>query len=744
MKTWKTRAEEDTMLRRWSCFAIVLLLVGACELSEEFEQGELDGQAEGVLGGTHFPGAPTCTTDQQDFLRDVQFITRTVATSDAFEQCLAATVPFQFVPCDGTVPDYDYLVTDFDAHVENARLASQNVSDLNLICDLTRNDAIASTPGGDFGRYQTENISWHQWLGDVVTQLGFARPCTPAEQADPIGNNCRFDAFPWPYDQAASTSLHESMHENHYGHGIHPGCRPSGGDFCLVQADCGAANLQCSGFSCDYDMNIHSMPRIVEGCVNDVIDQSFAVCGDICLTRSGDDISSCVNRKRLRLVSEFNGTSCRYQFDPNVSGLGLLGFDDGAFDAADIHSHGQRFGSDTSDWLNSSTNAVVATGDLTFTSPGDEFVVKSWSIGVIQWPGGNGTFDTAVNKPHGTYFSHYGDGSGTWRYSFRDQVEGTGNLDGASIDEIIIRSGWGLGVLSVSGSTMVTRNAIPWGTQCPGPFGWWTLGAGDEIVGIGDFNGDLRDDLLVKSAWGLGLLSRTAGGGEFSARDVRANGERIGDWWLSAGDEIVSVGDYNGDGKDDFIIRSAWGLGFISWSSTEYRFTSLRLTANNTSIIGGWYLRSTDRFETTGRFVYSTRDSAIIRGLSGIGMLRLSGSTPLVTFRKSIGGTYPNISADGDYWLYSDTDEVFGAGDFNGDGYDDFFISSDWGMAVIGRTSSTWPRALAIQQTDCAGADDYDACHGGFFGSWLARQTDEPIAVLEDGAGQDMLMLRGL
>ena len=81
------------------------------------------------------------------------------------------------------------------------------------------------------------------------------------------------------------------------------------------------------------------------------------------------------------------------------------------------------------------------------------------------------------------------------------------------------------------------------------------------VIGAGDFNGDGRDDLLLRSTggWITNWLATPEGG--FTNNGANATTFLAEDW------RVYSIGDFNGDGKDDLILRRDDGW-VTEWDGT--------------------------------------------------------------------------------------------------------------------------------------------------------------------------------
>jgi hypothetical protein len=80
-----------------------------------------------------------------------------------------------------------------------------------------------------------------------------------------------------------------------------------------------------------------------------------------------------------------------------------------------------------------------------------------------------------------------------------------------------------------------------------------------EILGVGDFNGDGIDDVLLTD--GIGVA-----GWEM------ANGQRTKDLWfgnLTANQEIVGSADMDNDGTDDLVVLDKASDTFSAWKITD-------------------------------------------------------------------------------------------------------------------------------------------------------------------------------
>jgi Ca2+-binding RTX toxin-like protein len=222
------------------------------------------------------------------------------------------------------------------------------------------------------------------------------------------------------------------------------------------------------------------------------------------------------------------------------------------------------------------------------------------------------------------------------------QVVGTGDFNGDTRDDIMWRSSDGritnwLGTASGGFSDNVANayNAVS--------LDW-------QAAGIGDFNGDHRDDILWRNSDGriTDWLSTTTGG---YAPNSGAFYTSVDTSW-----QVVAVGDFNGDGNDDILWRSSDGR-ITNWLGTASGgFTDNVATAYN-SVSLDWQLAG------VGDFNGDHRDDILWRNADG----------RLTNWLSSANGGYaPNSGA---FYASLSTDwQVASIGDFNGDHRDDILF----------------------------------------------------------------------
>jgi hypothetical protein len=141
------------------------------------------------------------------------------------------------------------------------------------------------------------------------------------------------------------------------------------------------------------------------------------------------------------------------------------------------------------------------------------------------------------------------------------------------------------------------------------------------VEGVGDFDNDGRDDVILRSGWGIGIVHRPATSYAFRSLVVHANGTSLGGWWLSNRDSFEGIGNFDGVGGDDIIIRGSPGLA-------QLRVAVGRLEqiaqASNGSSLGGWHLNAADQITAVGHFFLERREQFVIRSAWGMAVIARS------------------------------------------------------------------------------------------------------------------------
>jgi hypothetical protein len=222
---------------------------------------------------------------------------------------------------------------------------------------------------------------------------------------------------------------------------------------------------------------------------------------------------------------------------------------------------------------------------------------------------------------------------------------------------------------------------------------FWAPGSPSaEVPAVGDFNGDGLDDIVTFTRGGdrADVLVALSNGSSFGAAQLWHD-------WFAPGAEIPTVGDFNGDGKDDIITftRGESGDVFVG------------LSTGNGFAVGKWH----DFFSIHGE-------------IPAVGDFNGDGMDDIATFtRGGDGNVYIALSTGGAFGgsaLWHDYFAIHGelpvVADFNGDGKDDIatFTRGGDGNVIVSLSTGggfggagLWHDFFAIHD-EVPGAGDFD------------------------------------
>jgi serralysin len=182
----------------------------------------------------------------------------------------------------------------------------------------------------------------------------------------------------------------------------------------------------------------------------------------------------------------------------------------------------------------------------------------------------------------------------------------------------------------------------------------YTLGSNWTVAGTGDFNGDGRVDLLLRYSLN-GMVAEWSG---------QPNGSFVGNananYSLDAAWKVAGVGDFNGDGLSDLLLRNDNGT-MAEWNGQSNGNFVGNANANY-ALSASWQVAGTGDFNGDGI------DDLLLRNDNGM-MAEWNG--------QSNGSFVGNANAN---YALSASWHVAGTGDFNGDGLSDLLLRNDNGF----------------------------------------------------------------
>jgi len=335
------------------------------------------------------------------------------------------------------------------------------------------------------------------------------------------------------------------------------------------------------------------------------------------------DATNRAGRDRIVAVENFTGSARQEMLVWSNTGMATLERRGESFFPSRIHTNGTRLGG----WvLSTLDNHYRGCGRFGVGSQKTIVLTSPWGIGLISLEAGTSLFMAPTRTR-----------LGDWDLRIdRDSVRLIGDFDGDGQDEILIEGGiGGIAILKMIGGRLVSI-AI----HAPSAnIGGFIVESGATYALKGRFNGGAKDEILIKDRLGLHVLNLN--GAQLERRAFVATGTRIDGWIIDTPTNyLLAVGDLTGDGADEVLIRSPWGIGVLT-VGTDNRFHT-RTGHPYGSMIGDWRLDSSDIIAGVGRLLGGAQNVLlIVKPSAGSAAEPTFTNTEFVNWHRNVRRTLP-------------------------------------------------------------------------------------------------------